>query len=67
VSEKAREEHLQLLVENEDTPKGQLKGELAKWADKSDIKVGGGGHLLVNGGWALAFLSGGVRQVHGRP
>ena len=39
VSEKARNEHFQLLSEMEEKPKAQLKEELAKWAEKSGIKV----------------------------
>lgn len=39
VSENAREEHFQLMMENEEMPKGQLKEELAKWAEKSGAKV----------------------------
>jgi hypothetical protein len=39
VSEKARNEHFQLLTEMEEKPKAQLNDELAKWAEKSGVKV----------------------------
>jgi hypothetical protein len=39
VSDRSRDEYFQVLERDEDKSKGELKTELAKWADKNGVKV----------------------------